>query len=247
LLSDRNEEHKQNAGQRYLWQCWKHFAGIVKNADLVAINADIIDGKQYKSKGTGIITSDMSEQAEIAEECLETFFDICKPKKIIRTSGSNYHEGFDGALKHLDEHFEIPKCRVGTHGQPFDIELEDGIILNIKHTPEGSAALYLATVQDRETIWATIAETRQGLPEAHILVRSHLHTSSRFEGCGKRHILTPAWQLQTPYASIKRYYRWQPCIGGIVLQHEPIDDLKYITCKKTYKLPKRRAVPYEHL
>ena len=246
LLSPDNEEHKQNIGQKYLWDCWLHLAKTWGKLDMLIINGDMIDGKQRKSDGTGILTANLSEQADMAIECVEAFVERTAPTKIIRSAGTPYHEGFDGTLKHFDTRFGLKRRQV--HGlDPFDIVLADGIIINVKHHPEGAAALYLGTLQDRETLWATITEDRQGLPRAQFLIRSHLHMYGRFDGCGKIHAITPCFQLQTPYAKKQKYYRWHPTIGGIMLKYDEMHDEVYHVVKTTYDLPRRKAVNYDDI
>jgi hypothetical protein len=253
LLGPESEYGKQNPGQRYLWDCWCALAKAWPRLDLLILNGDLIDGKQYRSKGTGVVTADMGEQAEIAEECLAYLIDRVKPRKIVRTEGTPYHEGFDGALKDLDKEFGIVYRKMSRAqkerrvGIVHDIELADGVVLNTKHQPEGSAALYMGTVQDRETLWATITEMKQGLPRADFIVRSHLHTHTRFYGCGKEHVLTPCFQLQSAYAKHRRYYRWHPTVGALLMLYTPIHDHKYIITKQTFPLPTRRAVTYAAL
>ena len=246
MLSPDDPNHKQNVGQRYLWECWEWLANNWPELDLLVLNGDLIDGCQYKSKGTGVLTTDYSEQSEMAVRCVKYMVDHTKPRKIVRTSGTPYHEGHFGALKQLDGILEIPAQRVAIECDPLDIDL-GGTVLNVKHHPEGSAALYVGTVQDRETIWATIAEARQGIPKAQILVRSHLHMDGRFDGQGKTHVLTPCWQLQSAYAKKTRFYRWHPTIGAILLRRDPLDDNGFTVVKTTFPLPKRKAVSYAQL
>lgn len=246
MLPPDDPSHKQNVGQRYLWECWEWIASNWPRLDLLVLNGDLIDGPQSKSRGHGILTADLSEQAEMAERCLRPLVDKLRPRKIARTAGTPYHEGRDGALKLLDSHLGILQSRVAEECDPFDIDL-GGTVVNVKHHPEGSAALYVGTVQDRETIWATIAEHRQGLPEAKILVRSHLHMYGRFDGCGKKHVITPCWQLASAHAKKARYYRWHPTVGGVLLRRDPLDDSGFVIVKTTFPLPKRRAVAYAAL
>lgn len=245
LLDPDDAQHKQNVGQRYLWACWLQLAEDFAPLDLLAINADVIDGSEPKSQGTGILTADTSEQAEIAYRCLRAFVNICKPAVIVRTGGTSYHEGFNGALKLLDKSLGITVGRVAEDMNPLNVELEDGHVLNIKHHPEGSSALYTGTVQDRELLWATLVEATKGIPEADIIVRSHLHHYSRFDTARKAHILTPCFQLQSGHAQKQRYYRFRPDIGGVILARTKYG--RYAIVERTFALPKIGAVKYAEL
>jgi len=219
--------------------------------DLLVINGDVVDGGQKKSEGTGVHTAKLDEQVDMADECFGPFLNKMKPRKIIRCAGTPYHEGFHGACRLLDSKYGIKTVgdvHPGCDGMdPFDIELMNGRILNVKHHPEGGMALYFGTMQDRETIWATIAEARQGLPEATFLVRSHFHCHAEFKGCGKHHIQTPAFEWSTPYARKQRYYRYQPNIGAVMLRHTDWDSKNYAVIAKTFKNPTKKAVAYESI
>jgi len=248
MMDPDDEEHRQNVGQKYLWECWLALARAWPQLDLLILNGDVIEGCAQKSYGTGVASVDRSVQAECAVRCVRAFRDINKPTKIIRTEGTPYHEGHhQGGMKAFDHALEIPKRRVAHEMLPFDITLADGKILNVKHHPEGSAALYVGTVQDREAIWAVIAEQLNGLPRANFLVRSHLHFFGRLDSMGKTHILTPCFQLASAYARKQRYYRWHPVIGGILLRYDPLHDDRYQVVKTTFPLPERKAVAYEAL
>lgn len=244
LCHPDSEYGKPNKAQKYLWDCWMWLAENWPRPDLLVLNGDVIDGVQKKSEGTGLHTSKMSEQAEMALECLRTLVDKLKPKKLARTAGTPYHEGFHGATSLIDQALGIKTL---TEMEPLDIELADGRVLNVKHHPEGGMGLYLGTVQDREALWATIAESRQGLPEATFIIRSHLHIYSRFDGCGKTHVITPSFQLATPWAQKVRYYRYQPSIGAVMLRYNEWDSHKYIVVKKTFKLPKKGATKWQNV
>ena len=244
LIDPESEHGRQSPIQKYIWECWMWIAENWPKPDLLVLNGDVIDGEQRKSSGTGIHTSKLSEQVDIAADCLKPFLDKLKPRKIIRAEGTAYHEGFHGAVHLLDKTIGI--CAV-TGMEPFDVELMNGRILNVKHHPEGGMALYMGTMQDRETLWATIAESRQGLPEATFIVRSHLHTHAEFKGCGKVHIQTPSFEWSTPYAQKLRYYRYQPNIGAVMLRHTDWDTKNYAVIAKTFKNPVKGVLKYEDI
>jgi hypothetical protein len=230
---------------KWLWSCWLNLIDVWPKLDLLIINGDPIDGKQHRSAGTGLIDNDLSGQTRIAIECLEPL--TAKSSKIVRMSGTAYHESFDGPLAALDEHFGISKPPTMQKGIVRDIELEDGAILNVKHQPEGEGCLYRGTNMDRELMWAAITEARKHLPNATHIVRSHLHSDGFMRGFGKEFISTPCWCLQAPYALHKRRYRWVPDIGGVLMRRDPCGYKGYTTSTKTYPIPAEGADNYAEL
>ena len=84
----RNIDPKYNAIQKELWDFYSKNIKAFK-PDILFVVGDAIDGKGLKSGSTEQITTDRSEQALIATECiLEAGAD-----EIIMTYGTAYHTG----------------------------------------------------------------------------------------------------------------------------------------------------------
>ncbi len=237
MLGPRSAYGKQNVGQQYLWRCWQQLGREWPRLDVLVLNGDIIDGKQYRSGATGLVTADLGEQTEIAIECVRALVDATRPRAIVRTVGTPYHESHDSVLGALDATFEIEVVDI-----VINLALEDGIVANIKHAPEGGGGVYIGSGMDRETLWACLAEAQHNIPRASWLIRSHLHMYARFDGSGKTIVVTPSWQLQAAYAQHKRAYRWIPMIGAVRLSHDPLHDHRYHLCKRTFPVPACKAV-----
>ena len=229
---------------KWMWKCWKWLAGNWPDLDLLILNGDMIDGRQYRSQHTGLVTNSMGEQTRIAIECLAPM--AAKATKIIRTEGTAYHEGFDGPLGELDEHFGI-RDPGGQERIVRDIRLGGDAILNVKHQPEGSGGLYRGTFLDREVLWAAVTEHLKHLPIATHIVRSHLHSDGHLRGFGKEINYTPGWQLQAPYATQRKRYRWMPDIGGLLMVADPLGFKGYRTMTKIFPLPTVEAANYGDL
>jgi hypothetical protein len=230
---------------KWMWKCSVALCKAwPKKINLLILNADLCDGKQYRSAGTGLITASIGEQVEIAIECLRPFAD--KADKIIRTEGTGYHETFEGPLAALDKEFGITAPPLDERIVR-DIQLDNGAVLNVKHKPEGEGTLYRGTALDREVLWAAITEYQKRLPHATHLIRSHLHSTAHLRGFGKEINFTPGWCLQPPYAQHKRYYRWIPDIGGTLITADPLGFKGYRVVTTTFDLPMRKACSYADL
>jgi hypothetical protein len=228
---------KTNPARDFLLDCRDYLGKKWPKLDLLVLNGDLIDGGQQKSFGTGTWTTDLSEQAEMAESWLAPLLDRLRPQAIIRLIGTSYHEGFNGALKTLDKTFSVAKT-----DDVMDVQLMDGVIMNVKHEPEGGVGLYAGTMQDRELLWASITEPASNLPEAQFIVRAHLHMKGRHDAYNKVHVMCPCFQVQAKYAIHKKYYRWQPDIGGALLTYDPLHDQKYHVTHTTFPLPKKQVI-----
>jgi hypothetical protein len=242
LLSPRNENHTMTAGQKYLYECWMWLAKNWPPLDLLVLNGDIVDGEQYKSKHTGINTAKMGEQVQLAIEVVEDWVAVNKPKKIVRLDGTPYHEGFHGATDAFDEHFGSTWV-----GDILDMPLEGGALLNVKHQPEGGGGMYKGMILDREILWTVIDEKVNGAPEATHIIHAHLHCALRLDSLDKCIVLMPCFQLQTAHARKANYRRWQPMIGGVLLERDEIAENGYQVYTKKFPLPKRKIREYADL
>ena len=235
LRHERHFSESTPAPVKWLWDRWVELKkALPKKVDLLVLNGDLIDGKQSKSEGTGLYTTSMGEQATLAMEVYAPM--IAKAKKVLRIAGTSYHEGFNGALDAFDQHFDIPQ--VDTNRLIMrDIRLDDNVVLNVKHQPDGGFAIYRGTVMDRELLWKSIAETVHTQPQADILIRSHLHSTNFFGGFRKQIHLTPCFCLQQPYARMKQSSRWIPDIGGTVIRRDPKSTLGWNIQHIVYPVP----------
>ncbi len=208
---------------KWLYGAFEQMRMEIPRPNLLCLNGDLIDGHQQRAKSTGILTSCLAEQVEIASDLLKPW--IGWAKKTVRLEGTSYHESFDGALQALDLEYGIWRPDNPVQRVVLDLDLGDGVGLNVKHQPEGEMALYEGTVRDRELLWSVIAEHLHHLPEAHFLIRSHVHHYSRFDNHSKTIVATPCWSLQPLYAVQKRRYRWIPDLGVVWMERDKREDL----------------------
>lgn len=229
---------------KWLWECWQDFQQTAGELDLLIANGDLIDGKQARASGVGVITTSMGEQTTIAIDAMSGL--VKQAKKTIRTEDTPYHESFEGPLGALDATFGINAPRIENRIVR-DIVLENGKVLNVKHTPESGGVIYRGTGMDRELLWSSLMETHSGLPPATFILRSHLHSRGLMEGWGKVYALVPCFCMQQPYAQNRGYYRWQPSVGGVILERDDHHEHGYLLRHITYPLPTREAESYESI
>jgi hypothetical protein len=230
---------------KWLWQEYLAMVAGWPKLDLLILNGDMIDGKQRRAEGSGMITVTLEEQTDIAIDALAPMID--KAAKTIRVEGTSYHESFDGPLGKLDATFNIAKPTDVMRRIVRDIDLGDGAVLNVKHQPEGEGTLYRGTALDREVLWACITETLKRIPRATHLIRSHLHSDAHLRGFGKEINFTPGLCLQQPYALHKRRYRWVPDLGGTLMQRGKWGFHGWTVTPCCYRTPALEAESYAAL
>lgn len=226
-------------GIRYLMQCYGHLVDSWPELDILFLTGDLIDGPQRKSAGTNVFSTKMSDQVELAIEVLRPL--VAKAEVVIRVDGTPYHEDFHGALRQLDA--ELGVSRVA---QIVDLDLGPGI-LNVAHHPMGGSMLYRGTQVDREGLWATLAAARRKVPQARWIVRAHVHDWMYQETQDMAVVSLPCWELATPHAKKVAYWRFQPSLGGALMQQDDTHHLGYRFTPTLYDPPMPTVTKLEEL
>lgn len=205
---------RRHAAVRYLVACWERFVAECPPLGVLFLMGDLIDGRQTKARSTGLFTANLGEQVDGAIAILKPL--VAKARLVLRVDGTPYHEHFDRALGKLDVELDVFKA-----AQVIDWKLPNGEFLNVAHHPSGGAALYQGTKLDRDGLWSMIAARSRKVIDARFSVRAHVHEYMMQETSERVGVLTPCWQLQTPYAKKGNYWRWQPSIGGVLMIEDP--------------------------
>jgi len=217
-------------GPRYLLDCWDDLQRRwPKKLDLLILAGDLIEGPQRRSGGHGVFSVSDKEQVEGAISLLRPF--ARRAERIIRITGTPYHDGPGDPLIALDYALEVAHTT-----QVLDLKLPEGI-LNVAHHPMGGATLYTGTQVDREGLWSTIASGAHRTHDARWIVRAHRHHWLHQASETKDVVLLPAWQLATPYAVKANYWRYQPSLGGVLMRRDPAAWGGYRFDPQLYALP----------
>lgn len=223
------KEGKKYKGVRYLNRCYNDLVESWPKLDLLILMGDLVDGKQKKSSGCGIFTSDMSAQAEGAIEILKPL--VAKATKTIRVYGTPYHEEFDNCLGVLDAKLGVRRME-----QVMNLQLGEHV-LNIAHHPASGAILYAGTAVDKEAVWSTVAAAEKKVPHARWIVRAHKHEWIMQETRFKTICITPCFELPTAHAIKQNYWRFQPTIGGLLMHADESHDSGYRFTASLYDIP----------
>jgi hypothetical protein len=241
--------YKPNKFQLTLWKYWKHFwteyvpastAGAEKV--YLVVNGDAIDGVHHKT--INIISGSWEAQESAAVQIVGDAIKMCP----VQIDGLYWVKGTDAHVDVSGQAEERVAKALGA--EPNDIGefasyqwwLEaDGVSFQIAHhIGTTSSAAYESSAPMREMVAGLVeaAQWERRMPD--VIVRSHRHRFIPVSIPSIRgrinSVITPAWQLRTPF--VERIDRMRmPHIGGVVFTVE--DGVCQIR-EKLYPLPEQK-------
>lgn len=183
-------------------ETWGLYAAAIKTLQpvhLLIVNADCIDGRGERSGGVELITSDRSEQVQMAVDCIKPW----KAKHIVMTRGTDYHVA--GAEEWENDIARAISAKIGDHEW---VEV-NGYTFDVKHHIGSSSIPHgRATAVKRDELWNALWAEAGNQPRGDMIVRSHVHYcegSYRFSGGRKIEAMTtPALQAMGTRYGAKR-------------------------------------------
>jgi len=238
---DGGGPYSPNKFQKSLWRFWRHFWDVfvpsqITGAERVVIvlNGDLIDGVHHNN--VGLWTNDPDTQAACAEDLLAP---LKTTGQVFVVRGTEAHSGPGSkSEERIAKHLGCLADETGNYSQ-WQLWLNvDGVVMQFAHhIGVTSSAAYETSAPMREMITGLVEASQWGQALPHVFVRSHRHRFvpvsiptqyGRFQ-C----IITPGWQLRTPFA--ERIDRMRmPHIGGCVFH---IEKGKCECQEKLYPLP----------
>jgi hypothetical protein len=160
------------------WDWWSR--GIAEHGpyDACLLTGDMIDGQQQKDSGTGLITSDLYEQLDMAERVISTVRLNGKKRgfKIAAVTGTCYHVSIAGTSA---ERYLAESCGFDLVGDRLIIPV-DGLNIDLCHKtgksgiPHGSLS-----APQKEALW-NVVHAQHGTQDAtRCLLRGHTHEMSQ--------------------------------------------------------------------
>lgn len=215
--------------QQRVWSYWREFwDDWVPQATrgepyAVVMNGDALDGVHHGS--TTQVSHNLSDQAAIAYACLKPVVEACEGR-YWHIRGTEAHVGPSGAEEErLAKALGAVPNSLGEHSR-WELwkRLGGDTLVHFSHHigTTGSAA-YEATAVHKEMTEAFVEAGRWGDEAPQVIVRSHRHRLIEIR-MGTDHgygtsIVTPAWQLKTPFSHrIPGARQSQPQIGGVLLR-----------------------------
>ena len=215
--------------QKKVWEYWNYFwndwvpVATKKEPYAVVINGDALDGIHHNSVTQ--VSQNMADQLLIAETVLKPIRD--KAEKFYMIRGTEAHVGKSAQYEEiLAKHLEAEPDRNGKHSR-WDLWLQlnkTALVHFTHHIPHTSVSHYASTAILRELMESFLLAGRWNNKPPDVIVRSHRHRCAevRIPSANTYAIglVTPAWQLVTPYA-----FRSMPGklgiseIGGCLIRH----------------------------
>lgn len=235
-----------NKFQSTLYKYWRNFWGeyvpaIVKGADkvIVVINGDILDGIHHDT--VNVVSNSWAVQEYAAMTLLQEIPKICPVQlhEFYVVKGTEVHTGKNGESEERIARSIYAVTNEIDESASYQWRLDvDGVLFQFAHhIGTTSSAAYESSAPMRELVAAMVEAAAWGLKLPDVLVRSHRHRFIEVpiptEKGRIRVVITPGWQLRTPF--VERIDRMRmPHIGGVVFR---VNDGRVEVCEKLYKLP----------
>jgi len=182
---------------------WEWYTNAIKevgkDVDILVCNGDLIDGRGDRSGNAEVITTDRMLQVAIGVEALEKW----NAKKVFFTRGTPYHTG-------NGEEFEnIAADRMGGIIDDF-LNLEvNGKVFNFKHKVGNSGVPYgKATPVLKQKVINQLETDYNDMPNADVVIRSHVHNMHIIQN-------SVGWAITTPALQLNSRFGRQQCSGII--------------------------------
>lgn len=213
--------------QRKVWGYWREFFDVwvpqVTRGEPYAlvVNGDAIDGVHHRSVTQ--ISHNIQDQIRIAQACLAP--EVARAARYYHVRGTEAHVG--PSAQHEERLAESLGAEPNESGQRATWELwarmGGHLIHFLHHVGTTGSSAYEATAVHKELTESFVEAGRWGDQPPDIIVRSHRHRSieSRIPSRAgyASAIVTPAWQLKTPFTfKIPGARLSQPQIGGILIR-----------------------------
>lgn len=201
-----------NQGQRQINQVFKWCADVMKywHVDSIIFLGDLIQGSNKAELSRDLVTADLEEQQDM---CIDYLTPICRNRKVIGISGTNYHKSQDT---------EIEKDIIeGLNGKFYDkmawIKVEGtNRILNISHA-SAKSNIYPVSAMEREAVQMLKAYgSGKFKDKPDVIIRGHRHVFAHVHTTAFHFVLVPSFQVWYPFQTAY-YGALQSDIGICIL------------------------------
>lgn len=237
--------------QRKVYRMWKIFwdewvPHVTKNEPFaLVINGDVLDGNHHQA--TTQISHNLTDQAKIAEDLLVPVINRKECLRYYHVRGTEAHVGRSGQEEErLAKELGAIPDEIGNHARwEMWYRMEDALIHFSHHIGTTSSSSYESTAVYKEMVEAFNEAGRWGEDPPDCIVRSHRHRQFETRVATKTgygiSLVTPGWQLKTPFVFRMASGRSStPQIGGYLIRHGHDDGI--YTRYKVWKVGRSREV-----
>lgn len=238
ITYDGGGEYTPSPNQQKVWRMWEIFWNeyvpeATKGEEYdVVFNGDALDGVHHRS--TTQITHNLARQRAFAQIILEPVVKGCRRYYHIR--GTESHVGQSGEdEEELAKNLGAVPDEIGNYSRwEMWYNLHNHLIHFTHHIGATSSSSYESTAVYKELVEAFVDAGRFGSRAPDVVVRSHRHRAFMVQAPAMTKgisLVTPSWQLKTPYTyRIASARAATPQFGGWLIRHSEGDDL-YVRSK----------------
>jgi predicted phosphodiesterase len=203
---DRVVNVKRNAVSRAIYKNWVEMCDDINPVDVLVLKGDLTDGVNYKSKGLGQWTTELTQQLDAALELINMI--KVKKKKIV-VQGSWYH-----VYDNLSTDEAIARDIGATYDDDIALKV-DKIRFYFRHfiPISRSVWMYRATPIAREMLLAELHKQEFG--KFDIMGFGHTHYFCAVEFGNSYGYTCPCWKGRDGYAK-RGTIAWMPTLGYIM-------------------------------
>ena len=230
---------------REFWDQWVPEATRGEPFDVVH-NGDALDGSHHRS--TTQISHNLEDQQRIAEAVLAPVVAQCQASggRYFHIRGTEAHVGQSGEYEErLARTLGAVPNNLGQYAR-FDLwkRVGSALVHLLHHIGTTSSAAHEASAVNAELTAEYVEAARWNREPPDFVVRSHRHRSIAVDlNSAKGYaagIVTPAWQLKTPYVwKIPGARISEPQLGGILIRH---GDEEFFYRRKVWSMERSEEV-----
>jgi hypothetical protein len=235
-------KHMPSKFQEFLWECWTHFFKTeferickkVKKTVLV-VNGDLVDGSHHNT--INLMTNSIQCQERAAADLLKEVAGKFSRVYVVRGTEAHVQPGAQSDER-IGELIGAEKDEGGDYSR-WQLWLDgSGVLFQFAHhIGTTSSAAYESSAPMRELVAGLVEAAQWGSKLPQVMVRSHRHrfipVAIPSESGRIQIVITPAWQLRTPF--VERIDRMRlPHIGGVFFI---VEDNECQVKEKLYRLP----------
>lgn len=221
----KRKYHYPTDTQKELYKLWEQMCDDYPQPDVLILNGDLVDGKNYKESGMGCWTTEMLTQCEAACELLG----MLKPRKIIGTTGSAYH-----SEKNPNADEIITKALGGEFKGGYGVVDVNGCRFYAQHKVGVSKSTwqYRGTPIGRAIVLANLAGGAYG--HLDVILKSHAHYFYYVGTSNQLGMILPCWKAHDDFGDTNVEFV-DPCIGYVVFEVNDDGDYIWTITKKHFK------------
>lgn len=250
---DEGGTYEPSPLQKKLWGMWREFHDkwvpeATRGEPYILVhNGDCIDGVHHNS--TTQISHNFNDQVNLAVQVLSPLVERPNCKAYYHIRGTEAHVGKSGVYEEMvaKQLGAIPDD-IGNHARwEMWLDLNRHLIHFTHHIGTTGSSAYESTAVHKELVEQYNEAGRWGEQPPDMTVRSHRHRQYEVKFATERHygisLVTPAWQLKTPFVhKLPGGRASTPQIGGYLIRTG--DKIPLYTDFKIWKIerPKREVV-----